>query len=114
VALILPTAAAWTEVKVFFSPQGGCDRALVELAQASRMYLYAACYTFSVDWVADELIAAERRGPVRAARLAAICYGRRERLPLHGGSGRTGLHPVHCACDASRNRRGDGSAARRR
>jgi phosphatidylserine/phosphatidylglycerophosphate/cardiolipin synthase-like enzyme len=61
-ALLLPSAAAWAEVKVFFSPQGGCDRALVQVAQASRMYLYAACYTFSLDSVADELIAAKQRG----------------------------------------------------
>ena len=62
VALLLPSAAAWAEVKVFFSPQGGCDRALIELAHTSRTYLYAACYTFSLDSVADELIAAKRRG----------------------------------------------------
>lgn len=53
---------ASAEVSVLFSPHGGCDQALVLLARSAQMYLDAACYTFSLDPVADELIAAKRRG----------------------------------------------------
>jgi phosphatidylserine/phosphatidylglycerophosphate/cardiolipin synthase-like enzyme len=62
VLVVLLAGAAYGEVQVFFSPQGGCDQALVSLARSAEMYLDAACYTFSLDPVADELIAAKKRG----------------------------------------------------
>jgi phosphatidylserine/phosphatidylglycerophosphate/cardiolipin synthase-like enzyme len=61
VALLAP-GTAFSEVKVYFSPNGGCDRALIQLARAAQMYLDAACYTFSLDSIADELMAAKNRG----------------------------------------------------
>jgi hypothetical protein len=45
-------------VKVCFSPQGGCDQALIRVARTAEMYPYTACYTFSLDTIAYELIAA--------------------------------------------------------
>jgi phosphatidylserine/phosphatidylglycerophosphate/cardiolipin synthase-like enzyme len=61
-ASLLISTAAIARVDVLFSPGGGCDRAVARLAHASQTYLDAACYTFTLDAVADELIAAKRRG----------------------------------------------------
>jgi len=62
--VLLATAATGlrAEVQVFFSPRGGADEALTSLARSARMYLDAACYTFSLESVADELVAAHNRG----------------------------------------------------
>ena len=62
VAVALLAGVASGEVKVLFSPRGGCDQALVLLARSAQMYLDAACYAFSLDPIADELIAANKRG----------------------------------------------------
>jgi len=62
VLVALSASAVHGEVALLFSPLGGCDQALVKLARASQMYLDAACYTFSLGSVADELIAAKGRG----------------------------------------------------
>ena len=64
VLVVLLAGAAYGEVQVFFSPQGGCDQALIRLARSAQMYLDAACYTFSLDPVADELIPAKERGVI--------------------------------------------------
>lgn len=62
--VLLATAAmgARADVQVFFSPRGGAEGALTNLARSARMYLDAACYTFSLESVADELVAAQKRG----------------------------------------------------
>jgi phosphatidylserine/phosphatidylglycerophosphate/cardiolipin synthase-like enzyme len=62
--VLLATAATGlrAEVQVFFSPRGGADEALTSLARSARMYLDAACYTFSLESVANELVAAHDRG----------------------------------------------------
>jgi len=65
VAVCLVATAATglrAEVQVFFSPRGGADEALTSLVRSARMYLDAACYTFSLESVADELAAAHSRG----------------------------------------------------
>lgn len=59
--MALPVAAA-AEVEVRFSPYGGCDKALIQLAQSAEMYLDAASHSFGLAALADELIAAKRRG----------------------------------------------------
>jgi phosphatidylserine/phosphatidylglycerophosphate/cardiolipin synthase-like enzyme len=59
---LLCNGLAWAKVEVYFSPHGGCDQAIIQLARSARMYLDAACYTFSLDSIADELIAAKNRG----------------------------------------------------
>lgn len=58
----LVAGTAYGGISVFFSPHGGCDQAIIQLARSAQMYLHAACYKFSLDSVADELIAAPKRG----------------------------------------------------
>jgi phosphatidylserine/phosphatidylglycerophosphate/cardiolipin synthase-like enzyme len=58
----LVAGTAYGGISVFFSPHGGCDQAIILLARSAQMYLDAACYTFSLDSVADELIPAKKRG----------------------------------------------------
>jgi len=59
----LVASTAYGGISVFFSPHGGCDQALIQLAHSAHIYLDAACYTFTLDTVVgDELIAAEERG----------------------------------------------------
>jgi len=60
-ALALPVGS-WAEVRVYFSPRGGCDQALVNLAHSATKYVDAACYTFTLDSIADQLMAAKQRG----------------------------------------------------
>lgn len=54
--------SAYGGISVFFSPHGGCDQAIIQLARSAHTHLDAACYTFSLDSIADELIAAKSRG----------------------------------------------------
>jgi len=62
-ALIFATAgAARAEISIYFSPNGGCDQAVVEVAVTARTYLHAACYTFTLDSIAQALIKAKERG----------------------------------------------------
>ena len=73
--VLLATAATGlrAEVQVFFSPRGGAEEALISLARSARMYLDAACYTFSLESVADELVAAQKRGVrVRVASWSSV------------------------------------------
>jgi len=62
VLVVLCASVAAAGVNVLFSPHGGCDQALGLLARSAQMYVDAACYTFSLDPVADELITAKQRG----------------------------------------------------
>jgi hypothetical protein len=60
VFVVLLAGAAYGEVQVFFSPQGGCAQPLIRLAHSARTYLDAACYTLSLNPIADELIRAKK------------------------------------------------------
>jgi len=60
--LLVATSGALARVDVFFSPRGGCDTAIAHLADSAAMYLDAACYTFTLDAIADSLIRAQSRG----------------------------------------------------
>jgi phosphatidylserine/phosphatidylglycerophosphate/cardiolipin synthase-like enzyme len=59
---LLCNGLAWAEVRIYFSPNGGCDQAVVQLAGRAQSYLDAACYTFTLNSIADQLLAAKRRG----------------------------------------------------
>lgn len=61
-AFVLFVYVAHAEVSVFFSPRGGCDKSVIRVAQSAQMYLDAACYTFTLSSIGDELIAAKKRG----------------------------------------------------
>ena len=61
VLVVLLAGSAYGEVQVF-SPQGGCDQSLIRPARSAQTYFDAARYTFPLDPIADELIAAKERG----------------------------------------------------
>ncbi len=59
---LLCNGPAWAKVEVYFSPNGGCDQAVIQLAGKAQSYLDAACYTFTLNTIADQLVAAKQRG----------------------------------------------------
>jgi len=90
VLVVLLAGAAYGEVQVFFSPQGGCAQALIRLARSAQMYLDAACCRFSLDTVADELIAPNQRGVKVRVILERLQGAQRE--VLHGRGAPVGLY----------------------
>jgi len=62
VPLFLIAGAACAEVRVYFSPQDRCEKMLTEVARGAHDHLEAACYSLTLDSIANELVAANRRG----------------------------------------------------
>ena len=66
--LILPVlslhaqTSAPPDIKVFFSPRGGCTEAVVEALQEAKKSVLVEAYSFTSEPIAEALVAAEKRG----------------------------------------------------
>lgn len=61
-AISLSAVPAVSEIHVYWSPNGGCDKAVIELMEKATSTIDGACYTFTLSTIGDELIAARKRG----------------------------------------------------
>jgi len=60
--LFFSIAAKATEVRVFFSPKGGCQDAIEEEINQAKKYIHVAVYAFTNRFLARALIKAAKRG----------------------------------------------------
>ena len=50
------------DIKVYFSPHGGCTEAVVRAVQAAKKQVLVEAYSFTSEPIAVALIEAEKRG----------------------------------------------------
>jgi len=62
VCLFYSTASFSTEVKVFFSPEGGCLDAVVYEIDNAKKFIDVAMYAFTSRPIAQALVRAHKRG----------------------------------------------------
>lgn len=55
-------AQAVPELRVYFSPNGGSERAIIEQIQAAQKSIYIAMYSFTNPQIAEALLTAQKRG----------------------------------------------------
>lgn len=61
-ALLLATVAGATEIKVFFSPNGGCSEAIVSELNKAKTGVLVQAYSFTSPSIAKALVDAHKRG----------------------------------------------------
>ena len=60
--LLFLSRQGFTESKVYFSPNGGCDKAVISWIDKSSSTLDIAIFTLTKDDIADSIIRAHKRG----------------------------------------------------
>ncbi len=61
-AIAYATSAIAADVSVFFSPNGGCEAAVIHEVDAAKSEILVQAYSFTSKPIADALIAAHKRG----------------------------------------------------
>ena len=62
VVLLLSVQLQAGEVRVFFSPQGGCEEAILAQIDKAQRYVHVAMYAFTSRYLAQALVRAKERG----------------------------------------------------
>lgn len=60
--LLLSARLQAGEVRVFFSPQGGCEEAIMAQIDKAQRYVHVAMYAFTSRYLAQALVRAKERG----------------------------------------------------
>ena len=60
--VFLPLQVGAGEVRVFFSPRGGCEEAILAQLDGARKYIHVAMYAFTSRYLAQALVRAKERG----------------------------------------------------
>ncbi len=59
---LFPSQLRGGEVRVFFSPRGGCEEAILAQLDGARRYIHVAMYAFTSRYLAQALVRARERG----------------------------------------------------
>jgi phosphatidylserine/phosphatidylglycerophosphate/cardiolipin synthase-like enzyme len=51
-----------SQLEVFFSPNGGCEQVIIHYISNAKSYIHILMFSFTLDSVADALIASHERG----------------------------------------------------
>lgn len=59
---LFPSQLRGGEVRVFFSPRGGCEEAILAQLDKAQRYIHVAMYAFTSRYLAQALVRARERG----------------------------------------------------